>query len=323
MNFDIKPNIRLLPTTTPSNFGVTVTPVGNAAKARPSAGSSPVLYNGTPPNSPRVLPNAKPPSGIPTVAAASKYTAPVHIDVGGTIYTSSLETLTKNPESRLAKMFNGTIPIVLDSLKQHYFIDRDGPMFRHILNFLRKSKLCLPEGFQEIDMLLEEANFYEISAMVKQLETYKNLHLSSQSQQLTSTRRSEPESSSSQKSSSCKTNDLAKSLLCSPGDDLDCLALNICPDLGERVMLSGERSIIDEAFPEVSEALLDIRQNVAWNADPRNVVRFPLNGYCKITSVEAIKRLLKVGYQILASTGGGVEGQQFSEYLFCRKQKPC
>lgn len=34
-------------------------------------------------------------AGIPCVAAASRYTAPVHIDVGGTIYTSSLETLTK------------------------------------------------------------------------------------------------------------------------------------------------------------------------------------------------------------------------------------
>jgi hypothetical protein len=34
-------------------------------------------------------------TGIPCVAAASRYTAPVHIDVGGTIYTSSLETLTK------------------------------------------------------------------------------------------------------------------------------------------------------------------------------------------------------------------------------------
>lgn len=34
-------------------------------------------------------------SGIPCVAAASRYTAPVHIDVGGSIYTSSLETLTK------------------------------------------------------------------------------------------------------------------------------------------------------------------------------------------------------------------------------------
>ncbi|KAK9499296.1 hypothetical protein O3M35_002352 [Rhynocoris fuscipes] len=34
-------------------------------------------------------------TGIPFVAAANRYTAPVHIDVGGTIYTSSLETLTK------------------------------------------------------------------------------------------------------------------------------------------------------------------------------------------------------------------------------------
>uniref|UniRef100_T1K6H0 Potassium channel tetramerisation-type BTB domain-containing protein n=1 Tax=Tetranychus urticae TaxID=32264 RepID=T1K6H0_TETUR len=42
-------------------------------------------------------------------------------------------------ESRLTRMFNGFIPIVLDSLKQHSFIDRDGEMFHHMLNFLRIS----------------------------------------------------------------------------------------------------------------------------------------------------------------------------------------
>jgi len=47
-------------------------------------------------NSQNATPNFNPKiSGIPCVAAASRYTAPVHIDVGGTIYTSSLETLTK------------------------------------------------------------------------------------------------------------------------------------------------------------------------------------------------------------------------------------
>lgn len=106
--------------------------------------------------------NHKSISGIPCVAAASRYTAPVHIDVGGTIYTSSLETLTKYPDSRLAKLFNGTIPIVLDSLKQHYFIDRDGGMFRHILNFMRNSKLLIPDNFADIDLLLEEARYFEI-----------------------------------------------------------------------------------------------------------------------------------------------------------------
>jgi BTB/POZ domain-containing protein KCTD1/15 len=63
----------------------------------------------------------------------------------------------------LAKLFSGVIPIVLDSLKQHYFIDRDGSMFRHILNFMRNSKLLISEDFQDIDLLLEEARYFEIT----------------------------------------------------------------------------------------------------------------------------------------------------------------
>lgn len=66
------------------------------------------------------------------------------------------------PESRLGKMFNGTIPIVLDTLKQHYFIDRDGGMFRHILNFLRNKKLLLPLDFPYLELLLHEAHYFEL-----------------------------------------------------------------------------------------------------------------------------------------------------------------
>lgn len=66
------------------------------------------------------------------------------------------------PDSRLGKMFNGTIPIVLDTLKQHYFIDRDGGMFRHILNFLRNKKLLLPDNFQYLDLLMHEAQYFEL-----------------------------------------------------------------------------------------------------------------------------------------------------------------
>lgn len=49
---------------------------------------------------------------------------------------------------RIGRLFDGTEPIVLDRLKQHYFIDRDGHMFRHILNFLRTSKLLIPDDFK-------------------------------------------------------------------------------------------------------------------------------------------------------------------------------
>ncbi|XP_059914351.1 BTB/POZ domain-containing protein KCTD1-like isoform X2 [Gadus macrocephalus] len=86
--------------------------------------------------------------GIPAPAQLTKSNAPVHIDVGGHMYTSSLATLTKYPESRIGRLFDGTEPIVLDSLKQHYFIDRDGHMFRYILNFLRTSKLLIPDDFK-------------------------------------------------------------------------------------------------------------------------------------------------------------------------------
>ena len=60
-------------------------------------------------------------------------------------------------------MFNGQIPIVLDSLKQHYFIDRDGPIFRHVLNFLRSGKLTISHTYKELDLLLDEARFYDIA----------------------------------------------------------------------------------------------------------------------------------------------------------------
>lgn len=51
------------------------------------------------------------------------------------------------PPSSIGRLFDGTEPIVLDSLKQHYFIDRDGLVFRYVLNFLRTSKLLLPDDF--------------------------------------------------------------------------------------------------------------------------------------------------------------------------------
>lgn len=108
--------------------------------------------------------------GIPRAACLSMDNAPVHIDVGGCIYTSSLETLTKFSDSKLSKMFNGTIPIVLDTLKQHYFIDRDGKSFRHILNYMRTNSLTLPDNFDDFNTLLNEAKYYELHDMIKQLE---------------------------------------------------------------------------------------------------------------------------------------------------------
>ncbi|CAH2103877.1 unnamed protein product [Euphydryas editha] len=114
------------------------------------------------------------PYPVPRVAITSAFKAPVHIDVGGVIYTSSLETLTTYPDSKLSKMFSGAIPIVLDTLKQHYFIDRDGGMFRHILNFLRNHKLLIPFDFPYLELLIAEAKYFELHDMVYALMVLRN-----------------------------------------------------------------------------------------------------------------------------------------------------
>lgn len=98
------------------------------------------------------------------------------------------------------------------------------------------------------------------------------------------------------------------------------VALHISPDLGERILLSAERSLLDEVFPEANQATQTSRSGVSWNqGDWRQIIRYPLNGYCKLNSVQVLTKLLNAGFTIEASTGGGVEGQQFSEYLLVRR----
>ena len=183
-------------------------------------------------------------------------------------------------------MFNGSVPIVLDSLKQHYFIDRDGPIFRYVLNFLRTSQLQLPEDFNELELLTQEVLFYDIAPMVKALENFR-------------------------KNKGNKKENT---------EYWDCVAVNISPDLGERICLSAEKSLIEEIFPELNSAMMDSR-NSGFNMDNRYVIRFPLNGFCKLNSLQVFQRLFSHGYQVTASNGGGVEGQQFSEYLFSKKHQ--
>uniref|UniRef100_A0A336L2T4 CSON003396 protein n=1 Tax=Culicoides sonorensis TaxID=179676 RepID=A0A336L2T4_CULSO len=247
--------------------------------------------------------------GIPCVAAASRMNAPVHIDVGGTIYTSSLETLTKYADSKLAKLFSGGIPIVLDSLKQHYFIDRDGESFKHILNFMRNSKLLVPDNFTELDLLLEEAKYFDIVPMVKQIEKLKrdrNKNGYNNNYAQTSESNKNPHITNSYRSNHC--------------DTFEVVALHVSPDLGERILFSANRSILEELFPETSQASLDARSNATWNQNEGSqVIRFPLNGFCKLNSIQVLTRLMNAGFLIKASTGGGVESQQFSEYLLVRK----
>ncbi|XP_033111343.1 BTB/POZ domain-containing protein KCTD6-like [Anneissia japonica] len=94
----------------------------------------------------------------------------LNLNVGGCIYTTSRSTLTRYPDSMLGSMFSGRLqwPAVDDC--HRYIIDGDGPTFRHILNFLRRSKLILPDGFQEWDILSAEADYYQIQELIQLID---------------------------------------------------------------------------------------------------------------------------------------------------------
>ncbi|XP_005112086.1 potassium channel regulatory protein [Aplysia californica] len=89
----------------------------------------------------------------------------VTLNVGGVVYTTTTSTLLKFPESMLGSMMSNGLPSTLDA-NGHLFIDRDGLIFRHVLNFLRSSQLCLPSNFKDFDLLSAEADFYQISPLI-------------------------------------------------------------------------------------------------------------------------------------------------------------
>lgn len=80
----------------------------------------------------------------------------VELNVGGVLYTTSLATLTACPDSRLAAFFSGKPSLPRDSKGRH-FLDRDGVLFRYILDYLRDGSVLLPETFKERERLKREA----------------------------------------------------------------------------------------------------------------------------------------------------------------------
>lgn len=97
---------------------------------------------------------------------------PVSLNVGGEIYTTTLDTLTHHRDSMLGAMFTGQIPVLRDN-RGHVFIDRDGKIFRYILNYLRSNSLDLPDGFSEVALLRREADFFQIHPLLEEIRQYE------------------------------------------------------------------------------------------------------------------------------------------------------
>ena len=103
----------------------------------------------------------------------------IELNVGGTKYTASKETLSWSSDCFLAKM----IKFREETL---YFIDRDGILFRYVLNYLRSRKLWLdiePNLFF-LDAILQEADFFALDGLIIELKEIKTKLLEEESRKI-------------------------------------------------------------------------------------------------------------------------------------------
>ena len=98
----------------------------------------------------------------------------VKLNVGGIHFTTSLQTLTRDPNSMLAAMFSGRHEVETTE-DGSFFIDRDGTYFRFILNYLRNGELILPEGATFLEELEVEARFYQVQGILDELKVVRAL----------------------------------------------------------------------------------------------------------------------------------------------------
>ncbi|KAK6636627.1 hypothetical protein RUM43_010289 [Polyplax serrata] len=99
----------------------------------------------------------------------------VELNVGGVFYTTSLTTLRKVPNSLLAGMFSGRTDPPPKDVKGKYFLDRDGVLFRYVLDYLRNQTLVLPESFRERGRLVQEATYFGLPQMTEAVLSYSEV----------------------------------------------------------------------------------------------------------------------------------------------------
>lgn len=100
----------------------------------------------------------------------------VHLNVGGTRYSTSRQTLMWVPDSFFSSLLSGRISSLLDE-SGAIFIDRDPQLFSRVLNYLRTKEIDL--SGVDVHALTHEAEFYGITPLVRRLLLCEDIDQSS------------------------------------------------------------------------------------------------------------------------------------------------
>lgn len=108
----------------------------------------------------------------------TRYTAKmIKLNIGGEWFTTARSTLLSEENSLFQDMLSSNETFDHSDSDDHsqsgsgyFFIDRDGTLFRYILNYLRSGELICPQNFNEYEQLLKEAEFYRLDGLCTEIE---------------------------------------------------------------------------------------------------------------------------------------------------------
>ncbi|RMC07115.1 hypothetical protein DUI87_16571 [Hirundo rustica rustica] len=210
-------------------------------------------------------------------------TSLITLNVGGYLYITQKQTLTKYPDSFLEGIINGRIMCPFDA-DGHYFIDRDGLLFRHILNFLRNGELLLPEGFRENQLLAQEAEFFQLKVLSEAVKS-----------------RWEKEQLASRETTFLEITDSHDR---SQGLRIFCNAPEFIAKIKSRIVLVSKSRL--DGFPEefsVSSNIIQFKYFIKSENGTRLVLKEDNTFVCTLETLkfEAIMTALKCGFRLLTS----------------------
>jgi len=101
----------------------------------------------------------------------SQVQKPIKLNVGGTVYATSIDTLISSGNTYFSMMFSDKWDLKRDDRDDTYFIDRDPFVFSYILNFLRTSTISkIHLTPLQLEFLISDAEFYQIEALISILK---------------------------------------------------------------------------------------------------------------------------------------------------------
>ena len=89
----------------------------------------------------------------------------IKLNVGGRIFLTDEETLSEGMLGALIKHQNPA-----QQIDGNHFIDRDPDTFRWILNYLRGSKVLPSKDSTDIQLIMEEAEYFALDRLVVRIQ---------------------------------------------------------------------------------------------------------------------------------------------------------